>query len=70
VALGMAGVGKPDENGIAGRLMRTIREEVDLSEQRGFAAAYHLLGRFLDDVYNRKPIHTSLGFLAPAEFEQ
>ena len=52
-------------------LMRTIREEeVDLSEYRDFADAYGQLGRFLDDVYNRKRIHSALGYLTPAEFEQ
>jgi transposase InsO family protein len=34
------------------------------------ADAYGQLGRFLDDVYNRKRIHSSLGYLTPAEFEQ
>ena len=71
VAIGMAAVGKLEENGFAERLMRTIREEeVDLSEHQNFADAYGQLGRFLDDVYNRKRIHSSLGYLTPAEFEQ
>jgi putative transposase len=71
VAISMAAVGKPEENGFAERLMRTIKEEeVDLSEYRDFADAYGQLGRFLDDVYNRKRIHSSLGYLTPAEFEQ
>jgi putative transposase len=71
VAISMAEVGKPEENGFAERLMRTIgEEEIDLSEYRDFADAYGQLGRFLDDVYNRKRIHSSLGYLTPAEFEQ
>jgi putative transposase len=70
VAISMAAVGRPEENGYAERLMRTIREEIDLSEYRDFADAYGQLGRFLDDVYNRKRIHSSLGYLTPAEFEQ
>ena len=47
-----------------------IKEEVDLSEYHDFADACCQLGRFLDDVYNRKRIHSSLGYLTPAEFEQ
>jgi transposase InsO family protein len=51
VAISMATVGKPEENGFAERLMRTIREEeIDLSEYRDFADAYGQLGRFQDDV--------------------
>jgi len=67
----MAAVGAPEENGYAERLMRTIKEEeVDLSEYEGFADARRQLGRFLDAVYNRKRIHSSLGYLTPREFEQ
>jgi len=71
VKISMANVGEPEENGYAERLMRTIKEEeVDLSEYEDFADAMKGLGRFLDDVYNRKRIHSSLGYLTPSEFEQ
>jgi putative transposase len=66
----MASVGEPEEDGYAGRLMRTIKEEVDLSEYEDFIDAMRGLGRFLDDVYNRNRIHSSLGYLTPPEFEQ
>lgn len=67
----MAAVGEPRENGFAERLMRTIKEEeVDLSEYLDYADALRRLGRFLDDVYNHKRIHSSLGYLTPAEFEK
>lgn len=71
VAISMAAVGKPEENGYAERLMRTIKEEeVDLTEYEDLADARRQLGRFLDDVYNTKRIHSSLGYLTPAEFEE
>jgi hypothetical protein len=47
-----------------------IGNEVELSEYCDYADARRQLGRFLDDVYNRKRIHSSLGYLTPAEFEQ
>jgi transposase InsO family protein len=70
VQISMAVTGKPEENGFAERLMRTIKEEeVDLSEYNDFADARSQIGRFLEDVYNRKRIHSSLGYLTPVEFE-
>jgi transposase InsO family protein len=70
VRISMAAVGKPEENGYAERLMRTIKEEeVDLSDYRDFHDAYQHIGRFLDDLYTHKRIHSALGYLTPAEFE-
>ena len=68
--ISMATVGEPTENGYAERLMRTIKEEcVSLTEFRDFADAQAQLGRFLDQVYQQKRIHSALGYLTPAEFE-
>jgi transposase InsO family protein len=68
--ISMAAVGEPRENGYAERLMRTIKEEeVQLTEYHDYADARRQLGRFLDGVYNRKRIHSALGYLTPAEFE-
>jgi putative transposase len=70
VTLSMAAVGEPRENGYAERLVRTIKEEeVDLSEYQDFADARRQIMRFLEDVYNVKRIHSSLGYLTPREFE-
>lgn len=70
VQISMAKQGEPRENGYAERLMRTIKEEeVDLSEYQDYADAFQQIGRFLEDVYNTKRIHSSLGYLTPIEFE-
>ena len=79
VQVSMAVQGKPEENGYAERLtlapaasagVRTIKEEeVDLSEYNDFTDARSQIGRFLEDVYMTKRIHSSLGYLTPLEFE-
>ncbi len=70
VQISMASQGKPEENGYAERLMRTLKEEeVDLSEYNDFADAYRQIGRFIEDVYMTKRIHSALGYLTPVEFE-
>ena len=70
IQISMAEVGEPTQNGYAERLMRTIKEEeVDLSDYQDFADAYRQIGRFLDDVYMHKRVHSSLKYLTPAEFE-
>jgi putative transposase len=70
IQISMAEVGEPTQNGYAERLMRTIKEEeVDLSEYRNFTEAYQRIKQFLEDVYMKKRIHSSLGYLTPEEFE-
>ncbi len=70
IQISMAAVGKAEENGYAERFMRTIKEEeVDLSDYRDFADAQAQIGQFIEDVYNTKRIHSSLGYLTPVEFE-
>lgn len=70
VQISMAEVGEAWQNGYAERLMRTIKEEeVDLSDYESYTEALGQLGRFLDEVYMHKRIHSALGYLTPAEFE-
>lgn len=70
IQISMATVGKAEENGYAERFMRTVKEEeVDLSDYCDFADARQQIGQFIQDVYNQKRIHSSLGYLTPAEFE-
>ena len=70
VKVSMAEVGKPEDNGYAERLMRTIKEEeVALTEYASLEDARRQIGRFLEEVYNKKRIHSSLGYLTPTEFE-
>ena len=71
VLISMAEVGHAEQNGYCERVIRTIKEEeVYLSEYRDFEEAREQIGRFIDDVYLNKRIHSSLGYLTPAEFEQ
>ena len=68
--ISMAEAGHAEQNGYAERMMRTIKEEeVYLSDYRDATDARSQIGRFLNDVYQRKRIHSSLGYLTPTEFE-
>ena len=70
VQISMAEVGESAQNGYAERVIRTIKEEeVYLNDYHGLADARRQIGRFIEDVYLSKRIHSSLGYLTPAEFE-
>ena len=70
VAISTSAKGKPTQNGICERLMRTLKEEeVSLSEYWDLEEARSRIGYFLDDVYMHKRVHSALGYRTPAEFE-
>lgn len=70
VQISMSARGRPTENAFAERFMRTLKEEeVSLNEYEDIADARAHLCHFLDQVYQHKRIHSSLGYLTPAEFE-
>lgn len=70
INISMLPVGKAEENGYAERIIRTIKEEeVDLSEYLDFADAARQIGRFIEDTYMTKRIHSSLGYLTSIELE-
>jgi transposase InsO family protein len=69
--ISMTAVGAPKENAQAERVIRTLKEEeVDLQEYESFAEAEREIGRFIEAVYNRKRLHSALGYRPPSEFEE
>lgn len=70
VRISMADVGEAAQNGHVERLIRTIKEEeVYLADYIDYHDAYRQIGRFLEDTYMHKRIHSALGYLTPVEFE-
>ena len=68
--ISMASVGNPYENAKAESFFRTLKlEEVYLKDYRSFEEAEENIGQFIEEVYNQKRLHSSLGYLPPVEFE-
>jgi transposase InsO family protein len=68
--ISMSATGNPYDNAKAESFFKTLKyEEVYLKEYRTFEEALMNLEAFIEDVYNTKRLHSSLGYLPPAEFE-
>jgi putative transposase len=69
--ISMSRRGNPYDNAIAEAFVKTLKyEEVYRSEYRDLRDAHACIGEFIDSVYNRKRLHSALGYRPPAEFER
>jgi putative transposase len=70
VRISMSDKGKPTQNGIAERFMRTLKEEhVDYADYADFPDAQRQIAYWLTVEYNTQRIHSALGYATPVEFE-
>jgi len=71
IQISMSRKGNPYDNAACESFMKTLKyEEVYRTEYRDLADAYAQIGEFLDRVYNQQRLHSALGYVPPAEFEQ
>lgn len=68
--ISMSAKGNPYDNAMAESFMKTLKhEEVDLSDYRTIQDVADNVFRFMEDVYNQKRLHSSIGYMPPIEFE-
>jgi len=69
--ISMSRKGNPYDNAFVESFIKTLKyEEVYLNEYETFSDALENIGRFIDDVYNKKRLHSSLGYKSPEAFER
>jgi putative transposase len=69
--LSMSRRANPWDNAACESFMKTLKhEEVYRQEYRDLAEARASIGRFLEQIYNEKRLHSALNYQPPAEFEQ
>jgi transposase InsO family protein len=69
--ISMSRKGNPYDNATVESFIKTLKtEEVYLWEYRTLADCQSRLPYFIEDVYNRKRLHSSLGYRPPVEYEE
>jgi putative transposase len=68
--ISMSRTGNPYDNAKAESFMKTLKcEEVYLKHYRDREEVHASIGYFIEEVYNRKRLHSALGYLPPCTFE-
>lgn len=71
IRISMSRTGNPYDNAYAESFFKTLKvEEVYLNEYETYRDALENVGRFIEEVYNKKRLHSSLGYKTPMEFER
>lgn len=71
IELSMSRRGNPYDNAKAESFIKTLKaEEVYMYEYEDMGEATSRLEKFLVEVYNQKRLHSAIGYVPPAEFEQ
>jgi transposase InsO family protein len=71
IRISMSRKANPYDNAKAERFMRTVKyDEVYLSDYQTLTEARASIRHFIVEVYNRKRLHSALGYRPPVEFEQ
>ena len=71
ILISMSRKGNPYDNAYAESFFKTLKcEEVYLNDYKDIDEAWKYVARFIEDVYNLKRLHSSLGHKSPVDFKK